>query len=159
MKQFWQQLNERDQSVLLVGGIIVCLYLIYLLIYSPLNNKVEHLEKDNHYQQELLTWIKQAKKSNKPTQQLEKQIITKDNALIKISQLINSHPTTKFPYQIQQTLSGKIQLSFEQVPFKMLMNSLIQLSKRTTIRIDQFSVFKTAKSGMVKSTIILSFEK
>ena len=43
MKEWFAQLNQRDQMSLLVLGIVLVLYLFYLFVWSPLDTKRDEL--------------------------------------------------------------------------------------------------------------------
>ena len=47
MKDWFAQLSQRDQLSLLALGLVLCLYLLYMLVWKPLDDKRELLEQQN----------------------------------------------------------------------------------------------------------------
>ena len=59
-------------------------------------------------------------------------------------------------YQLQQTNSGEIQLSFEQIPFNLFIEWLNNINSQYLINIKQFDVNKTATPGLTRLMIIIN---
>ena len=45
MKEFWSNLNERERITLSVGVIFCFFYLLYLLVFSPINHSIDNKYK------------------------------------------------------------------------------------------------------------------
>lgn len=154
MKSYLNSLNERDKWLLIVGGIVVFFYLYYLLLYSPLSNAVELKTKQLTEKTQTLDWMKSIQTEAKNTK--PKQAITDNQLLTLLDAQLKENKTLTFAYQIQQTGSGDIQLSFNEVPFTLFVSWLSKLNENYTIHIKQFSVDPTPTPGVVKLMIILS---
>jgi len=59
LKSRYGQLSEREQKMVLVGGIIAIVGMIYFAVYSPLQTAIEKGEKAVSTNKELLTWVSQ----------------------------------------------------------------------------------------------------
>lgn len=57
MKQWWQNLQTREQQLVLVMLPFVVIFMFYQLIWSPLNEAIAAADKKLSRQQELVTWV------------------------------------------------------------------------------------------------------
>ncbi|GHG03946.1 type II secretion system protein GspM [Thalassotalea marina] len=57
MKQWWQNLQTREQQLVLVMLPFVVIFMFYQLIWSPLNEAIAAADKKLSRQQELATWV------------------------------------------------------------------------------------------------------
>ena len=56
----YNNLERREKNLLHFGAIVLLTFLLFILIYKPLNNSITKLEISNSKNQELLVWITQA---------------------------------------------------------------------------------------------------
>lgn len=154
MKGYLTSLNERDKWLLFAGVVVVVFYLYYLLLYSPLSNAVDLKTKQLIEKTQTLDWMKSIQHQAKTTK--PKQAITDNQLLTLLDTQLKDNKSLNFPYQIQQTGSGDIQLSFNEVPFLLFVSWLSNLNENYTIHVIQFNVEPTTSAGVVKLMIILS---
>lgn len=57
IKIWWQGLNVREQRLVLVMGSVISVFLLYSLIWQPLNESLTKTEKTLASRQALLTWV------------------------------------------------------------------------------------------------------
>lgn len=57
MKEKWQNLNSREQQLVIAMSIAVICFLFVNLIWQPLNDNIAKAEKKLARQQELLVWV------------------------------------------------------------------------------------------------------
>lgn len=148
MKTYWDNLNERERWMLGFGGIFCVLFLIYILIYAPMVNAVRNKTKQLFEKQETLVWMQQAEKKRRAVK-----IPTPLSNSMLLSMLANQLKSTSFhtfPYQLQQTGTGDIQLSFEQVPYNAFVSWLWSTREKYAFSIKQFNTERTATLGVVK---------
>ncbi len=69
---------------------------------------------------------------------------------------LKENANLKYPYQLQQTSAGEIQLSFEQVPFNAFMTWLADIDSTYRITVKQFEVSATETAGLTKLMIIVN---
>ena len=62
IRAYWQQLNEREQWSLLIGGSLFICYLLYLMIFAPLSSAVATKDALLQEKQNTLAWMKKAEK-------------------------------------------------------------------------------------------------
>lgn len=154
MKNYWNNLNDREKWTLIGGMLCVFLYLYYLFLYSPLSNAVNQKSKQLVEKTQTLEWMKSVQGQAKAPK--TKQTVSDNQLLTLLSSQLNDEKTLKYPFQLQQTGSGDIQLSLAEVPFDLFMNWLSTLNENYTIQIMQFNVEPTPTPGLVKIMIILS---
>ncbi|OGT45518.1 MAG: hypothetical protein A3E83_05590 [Gammaproteobacteria bacterium RIFCSPHIGHO2_12_FULL_41_20] len=158
MKEWWQQLELREKKILASGGAILVILLIYLLVWSPLTNKVATLRQAISKNQRLLAWMQQADKqmqglSGKST---AVQFATTPAALL--GSLQSSIQKAGLAHQLTQIKEGgdeTILLQFKAVDFDTLINWLVQAQHQQGFKVSHMSVVKTAVSGVVNVDITL----
>ncbi|STX29362.1 general secretion pathway protein M [Legionella beliardensis] len=154
MMNYWNNLNDREKWLLGLGLISTLIYLFYLLLYSPLISAVDEKETQLKEKQETLIWMQQVRqqlphKSNLKT-------ISSSKLLTVIATELTNQALQKFPYQLQQTSQGDIQLSFENVPYKTFLVWLWQLNNNYALTLKQLVIEKTATVGLVKLTAVIA---
>ncbi len=60
MKAWFDSLELRERRMLIIGGALLGVMLFYLMLWEPLENSVESLQKSNAEQQILLRWMQQS---------------------------------------------------------------------------------------------------
>jgi len=57
LKDQFNGLEARERKMLMLGVVAVVIFLIYALIYKPMNNSISQLQKSNATNQTLLVWM------------------------------------------------------------------------------------------------------
>ena len=155
MKNYLSNLNERERWMVIITALCVFFYCYYLLLYAPLNNKLTQKSAQLIEKTETLNWMKTVEKGH--TNQ-SKQAVDNSQLLTILADQLKEYANPKFPYQLQQTGSGDVQLTCDAVPFKLFMSWLAKINSKYTITIKQFEVGKTETAGVTKLMIIMSAE-
>ena len=154
INNYWHNLNERERWITGAGAFLTLSYLLYLLIYAPLTLAVAHKSQQLVEKQETLTWMQQIHQqsiSKKPVQK-----ITNTKLLALLGNQLTTNKLSKFAYQLQQTGSGDIQLTYDKVPFNSFLRWLWSLGNKYAITIKQLSVERTSTHGVVKLMIVFA---
>ncbi len=154
MKHYLNTLNEREKWMVIIAAVFLFAYGYYLLLYAPLSNKVTQKTTQLNEKIETLAWMQKVKQQGHSTK--TKQTLDNSQLLTLLATQLKDNPTLKFPYQLQQTGSGDIQLTFDAVPFKLFMSWLAKINERYTITIKQFDVQHSETPGITKLMIIIS---
>jgi len=154
VKSYLSTLNEREKWMVLGAALCIFVYIYYLLLYSPLASQVEARQVQLIEKMQTLEWLNKVK-NIKSTKKVKQSVDNSQLLTLLATQLKNS-TTLRFPYQLQQTSSGEIQLSFDQVPFKVFMEWLVNINNKYNINIKQFDVNKSATPGITQLMIILN---
>lgn len=154
MKAYLNSLNERERWMLISAMICLFLYGYYLFLYNPLSQQVTQKSVQLKEKITTLEWMKQVRlQYHKPK---TKEGVDNSQLLTILATQLKENSTLKFPYQLQQTGSGDIQLSFEKVPFNLFVDWLEKLNEKYTIILKQFNAERTPTAGIAHVTIILS---
>ena len=153
MITYWTNLNERERWIVGIGTSCAVLWFLYLLIYSPLTSAVDEKSKRLIEKKETLAWMQQVSQQNKPTKAL--QIISNSKLPTLIATQLRTTDFQKFPFQLEQTVQGDVQLSFETIPYTLILTWLWKLNTDYAISLKQFTVDRSGTPGIVKIMIIL----
>jgi general secretion pathway protein M len=155
IEKYWHYLTERERWMVVVGTVCALLYLFYFLLYQPLRTAVNTKTRQLLEKQETLVWMQQVRqqpKKNQPTTQ----VINNSKLLALIGNQLSNNGLRQFTYQLQQTGSGDIQLSYEQVPFKPFLIWLWNLHNDYAITLKLFTAECTNTPGVVKQMIVIT---
>ena len=156
MKAYWHQLNEREQILISIAGVLLGLYILYAFIYAPLSNSVDNAQADWVEKKNTLEWITQATRSY--TKGQAPQQVTSANLLSVLTALLDKASFHRFPYQLEQTAGGDIQLTFTEVPYNLFMVWLHVQSQHYALGIKTLSLSKVEVSGLVKAKVVFTVE-
>lgn len=156
MKAQWQQFNEREQIAVVGAALCLIVYLFYALLFSPLTTAVANARKQWQEKNNTLIWMRHAQQNYNQAKSPQK--IPAGNLLSLLTQVLKQASFHRFPYQMAQTASGEIQLSFDEVPYNAFMEWLKDQSTRYTLTIKNLDVSKTTVSGVVKVSVIFGVE-
>lgn len=151
---YWNNLNEREKWLLAATSICVIIYLFYLFFYAPLANAVINREKLLQEKNETLHWMKQVRNEAKHSNHAMP--ITNAKLLALIDNQLSNNKLHQFTYQLQQTGSGEIQLSFERVPFNQFLTWLWSVNNNYAFNIKQFNAERSDVAGMVRLNLIIA---
>ncbi len=154
MKTYLNTLNDREKWMIIVAGVSLFIYGYYLLLYAPLSNQVNQKSTQLIEKTETLEWMKQVRMQKRSTKR--KESVDNSQLLTILASQLKNNKTLKFPYQLQQTSSGDVQLTFDAVPFQNFIQWLAKINEVYSINIKQFDVEKTSTPGVTRLMIILS---
>ncbi|AOU14925.1 GspM family type II secretion system protein LspM [Legionella pneumophila 130b] len=140
--------------MVIVAGVSLFIYGYYLLLYTPLSNQVNQKSTQLIEKTETLEWMKQVRMQKRSAKR--KESVDNSQLLTILASQLKNNKTLKFPYQLQQTGSGDVQLTFDAVPFQNFIQWLAKINEVYSINIKQFDVEKTSTPGVTRLMIILS---
>lgn len=153
IRTLWFNLSDRDRYMLCIGGVMVLVYLFYLVLYLPLVNAVEWRSQQWTEKKETLSWMQTQAKAPKPTQQREGPLLSI------FSDHLKETSFSQFPYQLQQAGENTIQLTFEHVPYVDAMSWLQKLNKQYRMTVTELTVERTQTPGVVKLSMVVTNHK
>lgn len=153
MKAYWNNLNERERWLLGAGGVVCFCYLLYLLIFAPLIQAVHDKSQQLIEKKETLAWMQQAHQQHKTGN--TPKTLSKGKLLSELANQLKSTPFHHRPYQLQQTGTGEIQLSFDKIPYNAFVAWLWSMSQRYVFTIKQFNTERTSTPGVVKLMVTM----
>lgn len=155
MKQWWLGLSLREKQTLMLGGIAVAIYIVYALIWSPLDNKIVAMREQIQQDQKLLAWMQAADKrltgsdNPTPTPLLASSLLSVAQKQIKQSALADQLS------QLRQAENDAVQLSFKQVDFDKLVTWLADSSRQKGLTVAQLTVAPSESPGIVSAELQL----
>lgn len=90
------------------------------------------------------------------TKQTKKQIVDNSQLLTTLATQLKNDTNLKFPYQLQQTGSGDIQITFDSVAFNLFITWLEKINQRYAITVKQFEADRSKTPGVTRLMILLS---
>ena len=158
MKEWWNNLSLRDKQMLSLGVAAIICFLIYGLLWAPLDNKVNRMRNQISTDQKLLIWMQE---TNQHIQESEKSLQKKGvtpsgvSILSIVQRQINKTPFVSSLSQLRQAENDAVQLTFNNVDFDKLIAWLTQLWQQQGLVITQISVIASTTPGLVSADLIL----
>jgi general secretion pathway protein M len=147
VKQWWQQLNNREQGLMSVMGAAVVVFLLYSLLWQPLNTNLANAEKKLESRQALLTWVNE----NTARYQSIKPSGTGKKSSDSLSSIINR---TANEYQLtvtrMQPQGDSLQVWLDSAPFTDLLFWLEYLANKEGLRVQAIDLTRSDKAGAVR---------
>jgi general secretion pathway protein M len=148
------QFNRREQTTLLIGALLVALYLLWIVVLSPLNNKREQLIKTTTSTQQSLGRVQVlARQFEQLAQQSNQASVAGDNlsGLIDASLRDNGMTMSSF---IPGT-NGEVRVRIDKVATEPLMQWLYDLESKYHIAIRELSITASNDPGQVSINLRL----
>ena len=152
---YWKQRNEREQWMLIAGGIIGITYLFYVLIYAPLTSSVFKKTIQLREKRSTLIWMKQIQHQYAQTNQVAPKVGTTELLSLIASQLQQPNFQT-YPYEMKQTSSGDIEIHFDKVPYNTMIQWLQKLTQHYQTQIQSLRFEQTNTPGVVQCHLLIS---
>ncbi len=148
IKQWWQQLNSREQGLVAVMGSTALVFLLYSLLWQPLNTNLANTEKKLANRQALLTWV------NENTERYQ-QIKSTSGSVKKSSGSLSSIISrTANQYQLtitrMQPQGESLQVWLETAPFTELLFWLEHLANNEGLQVQAIDLARSDKAGEVR---------
>lgn len=146
MKEKWQQLSDQEQRILLYVSPFVLIFLLYLLVWQPLNDSIATKKIKLVRQQALLTWVKENSQRYASAQKNGK-----STSKGSVSSIVNR--TAK---QMQVKLSriqpqgDSVQIWVDEIPFNTLLVWLERLSTQEGLNVENIDLSTTDTQGVVQ---------
>ena len=145
MKQWWQNLNQREQQLVSVAAVVVALAVLYWGIVTPLTNAKQQASDKLQQQQQTLEWVMQA------GDRLASQQRTTSNSKVKLSQAVSSSARQqRITLSKIQPRGEELEVWIEQVPFNQFIGWVHTLHERYGINVDILDIESLKPQGMIK---------
>lgn len=148
------QFNRREQTTLLIGALLVALYVLWIALLSPLNNKREQLIRTTTSTQQSLGRVQVlARQFEQLAQQSNQASVAGDNlsGLIDASLRDNGMTMSSF---IPGT-NGEVRVRIDKVATEPLMQWLYDLESKYHIAIRELSITASNDPGQVSINLRL----
>lgn len=144
-------LNDRERHMLWAGVFCSVLYAGYAGLYAPLRQAVSEQTMRLQEAKQTLQLLQQ-----RPSlEQSVRVTLTRPQLLTTLTTQLNTAPFHEFAYQLQQTGSEDVQLTFTAVPYGLFMTWLWSFTEHYKVSLTQLDVAKTKTSGVVSLTLLM----
>jgi general secretion pathway protein M len=158
MRNWWQAQSARDRRVLMVGGIVVAVLLLWALLWLPLSRTRSELVARVARQRDDLAWMRQAQGqaqamhvqgAHSAAQRQGKSLL----ALADVSaRAANLGPALK---RVEPTGADSVRVSFEIADFDALAEWMDGLARDYGVTVTDFSADKVDGMGLVNARVTL----
>lgn len=158
IKNWWENLLDRERRMLTIGGIVVGILFVYAVIWSPLSDAVQDRKTEAMTQQKLLQYLQ---KSAATIQKLRAEGIHAASAenvdlLSLTEQSLSQQGLSDDLRQVQQVEKNQVALTFVNVPFDKLMQWLEEMSTSHGVHVSQLHATRLPMIGTANVTLSLS---
>jgi general secretion pathway protein M len=151
MKEWFSQLNQREQLSLLALGLVLALYLLYILLWSPLHDMRESLQQQNRVVAGSLQRVDAMVSELLHLRESGAQAGSRRN----LTSLINQS-TSRLQLQVtrlQPNSRGEIQVRLENAAFDDVLRWLHQIEYREGLLVREVSITQAGSTGRVNLTV------
>ncbi|HSW92860.1 MAG TPA: type II secretion system protein GspM [Gammaproteobacteria bacterium] len=158
MKEWWMNLPLHEKRALFLGSVIVILFILYEMIWSPLSDTNDNLRMRIGHGQDTLRSMQQTDEliSHLQKNALQKKQQTTQSILGTVQDEVNDSPFAKHVNQLRQSDNQTVQMSLNQVDFDGLLVFLMKLWKSHAIIVSQITVTPAGSPGEVNVDVVLA---
>ncbi|MDP7591413.1 MAG: type II secretion system protein M [Litorilituus sp.] len=146
-KIWWEQLNSREQRLVQVMGTAIAIFLLYSVVWQPLNTKLIAAEKTLSNRQTLLTWVDEntARYQNIRSNNQGKKTTGS------LSSIVNRSATQhQLTISRMQPQGNNLQVWLDSTPFTQLLYWLEHLANDEGLQVQAIDLAKGDKPGEVR---------
>ena len=155
MEKWFNNLESREQLLLIVCGFFVGLYLLYLLLWNPIANKRDDLLVQNQSVAQSLGSVRSLAAQYQALKQSgaagKSPVRSNLSQIVDTSVARNQLKMNRF----QPSSSGDVQVRFENAVFNNIVAWLYELESEYAIEVKELSVTPGAASGLVNVSVRL----
>lgn len=146
MKAWWQQLNIREQRLVLVMSVVISIFILYGLIWQPLNEGIDKQKLTLERQQELLTWVEE---NTQRYQQAKRNARAGSGA--SLSSIVNrTSRANNIIITRMQPQGDELQVWIDEISFNQLLTWLEQLASRDGLQVKNIDLSLADQQGVVR---------
>ncbi len=158
MKEWWNNLQSREQNFVLIAAVVVGLFLFYSLAWSPLVEARDNKRMQVENNQQLLTWMQTKSTEVKQLKLTNPNLLRSDSKrslLAIVDSLANRLGLRAAIRQIQPDGPHAATVWIDEIDFDALSTMLGQLDKNSNVIVSEANITKLDKVGIVKARIFL----
>ena len=158
MKDWWNNLQTREQNMVLIASIVVVLFLFYSVAWSPLVKARDNKRMQVENNQQLLSWMQAKSTEVKQLKLTNPNILRSDSKrslLAIVDSLANRLGLRAAIRQIQPDGPHAATVWIDEIDFDALSTMLGQLDKNSNVIVREANITKLDKVGLVKARLIL----
>lgn len=164
MKEWYNKLQEREKHLVLAGGVVFSLFLIYFMIWAPFNRSLDSVRKEVVIREKAVQWMQDASiqikqlKARFGANQMDNTALEGQSliGLIDKTAKANLLPELK---KIEPDGETGVRVTIERAPFDQLVLWLGKLETQNKIKVTSITVSQQTLPGIVDVQIILNSTK
>ncbi len=146
MKTWWQQLNLREQRLVIVMSALISIFILYSVIWQPMSESIVKSKAKIDRQQALLTWVQE---STQRYQQAKRS--GGRNTGESLSSIVNrTSRIDKITITRMQPQGDDLQVWIDEISFNQLLSWLERLSVRDGLQVKSIDLSKADQQGVVR---------
>lgn len=146
MKTWWQQLNMREQRLVMAMSAVIGVFVLYGLIWQPLNESIATTKTKVERQQALLAWVEE---STQLYQQAKRNGGKSTGA--SLSSIVNrTSRANNITITRMQPQGDDLQVWIDEISFNQLLSWLEQLATRDNLQVKNIDLSLADQQGVVR---------
>lgn len=146
MKDWWMNLQQREQRLVAALGSVLCIFVFYQLVWQPLTTGVSNAQQKLIRQQELLSWVETETARIAEYQKLQ----PTSNQGASLASIVNrSAQQAQIVIARLQPQSGGVLVWIDKINFNELLTWLARLSKEHGVKVINIDITQDSVSGNV----------
>lgn len=146
MKAWWQQLNSREQRLVMVMSVLISIFILYSLIWQPLNENIANKKLKVERQQALLTWVAE---NTQRYQQAKRNGGSSNSA--SLSSIVNrTSRANNITITRMQPQGDDLQVWIDEISFNQLLTWLEKLASRDGLQVKNIDLSLADQQGVVR---------
>jgi type II secretory pathway component PulM len=154
IKQYLDQLNERERRAVIAAAVALLLFIPYQFIWSPFRHSMTNLEHRVEKQQKDLVWMQDRVAE---AQELTRASSGAGQSGQPVYGLIESSARQRFGngIRIQQEGKGGVRVIIKNISFDTVMLWLDELYYKQHVNVKEFTVDRQSDAGRVNANILI----
>lgn len=155
LKNWWYELNQREQYSVGLGGVIVTIFIVYLFIWNPLTAHIAQMRDDISQNTQLLTWMDSAAARIEQfrAQGYIRKAGPQQALLVAVEQSLMQQKLSQYISSTQQQSNNQLTVSLKNAPFDQAISWLETIWEQNNITVDTLLVTQTDSVGVVNMTV------
>ncbi|MGB1200425.1 MAG: type II secretion system protein M [Cognaticolwellia aestuarii] len=146
MKTWWQQLNLREQRLIMAMAAAISVFILYGLIWQPLNENIASSKLKIERQQALLSWVEDNTKRYK-----QAKLTSGSRSGASLSSIVNrTSRQNDIIITRMQPQADDLQVWIDEISFNQLLTWLEQLASREGLRVKNIDLSLADEQGVVR---------
>ena len=146
MKTWWQQLNLREQRLIMAMAAAISVFILYGLIWQPLNENIASSKLKIERQQALLSWVEDNTKRYK-----QAKLTSGNRSGASLSSIVNrTSRQNDIIITRMQPQADDLQVWIDEISFNQLLTWLEQLASREGLRVKNIDLSLADEQGVVR---------
>lgn len=155
LREYLSKYSQREQLIIISGGILVGIWLLFLLLIEPLINLRTQNEDDLSVNRELLVWMQDAAQQVKAAGGGQSAPRSTNSSAVVVVESSLKQSGLGNPKRIEPNGNNKAIVQYDPVDFDKLMRALDRLEHEHGIGVTQATINKTSTPGMVSALLNL----